>query len=164
MPPTTTLAVPTDAVPAAAWLPRLPIAPGDALLLDEAAAGPDDRVLILGAPSAELLCAALRHGCRAAQEARTPPKHPDPADLVVAVVGAAAPDAAAIATCARRALADSRAGRLAVLLPAAGALARSVIARLRSLGFGRIRRRPRADGALLLVCRLQPVLATAGRR
>src|SRR5690349_672420 len=74
-------------------------------LLDEAAAGPGDRVLIIGAPSAELLCGALRHGCRAALEVVGPPAHPEAADVVVAPRVATEAEANAVATCARRALA-----------------------------------------------------------
>lgn len=130
-----------------------------ARLLDEAAAGPADRVLILGPPSADLLCEALRHGCRAAQEAAVPPRRPEAADLVVAphVVSEAAADA--VAVCARRALAGSPGGgRLALRLLGVGAraLARSMTRRLRDYGFERIRLRAMAEGDLLLVCRMLP--------
>lgn len=145
------------------WLPvrhRLVVTQSTAAqLLDEAAAGPDDRVLIVGAPSAELLCEALRHGCRTAQEAAVPPKRPEPADVVVAPRIASEEDAMAVASCARRALADSpRGGRLALLVLGAGAraLARSMVGKLRDYGFERIRLRARAEGDLLLVCRMSP--------
>ena len=134
-----------------------PAAPGgDAQLLDEAAAGPGDRVLIIGATSAELVCTALRHGCRAAQEATLPPLRPEPADVVVAPRIGSEEAAAALAACARRALAASPAGgRLALLLrPGAGAIAR----RLRDYGLERLRLRARAEGELLLVCRMQPAI------
>ena len=144
------------------WEPP-PAAPGgDAQLLDEAAAGPGDRVLIIGATSAELLCGALRHGCRAAQEATLPPLRPEPADVVVAPHVGSEEAGAALASCARRALAESAAGgRLALLLrPGTGAraLARRLARRLRDYGFERIRLRARAEGDLLLVCRLQPAI------
>lgn len=151
-----------------AWLPRRrgmsPAPAAGTSLLDEAAAGPDDRVLIVGAPSAELLCDALRHGCRAALEVGVPPKHPEPADVVVAPRVASEDAAAAVALCARRALAESKAGgRLALSLLGSGAraIARPVAERLRSYGFERIRLRARAEGDVVVVCRLR-TLAPVG--
>ena len=153
-----------------AWMPRLrdlaqaPAA--GASLLDEAEARPDDRVLIVGAPSAELLCDALRHGCRAALEVNAPPKRPEPVDVVVAPRIASEDAAAAFALCARRALAGSKTGgRLALSLLGARAIALSVAGRLRSCGFERIRLRAQAGGDVVLVCRLRPpVPVWAGAR
>jgi hypothetical protein len=142
-------------------------------LLDEAGAGPEDRVLIIGAPDAELLCEALRHGCRAASEVMTPPAHPEPANVVVAPRVATEADAAAVASCARRALAaGGLGGRLALSLLGRGgrALALTLVDRLRAYGFERITLRARAEGELLLVCFLSrplpaavPARARAGR-
>ena len=140
--------------------PQPPPAPpgGDAQLLDEAAAGPADRVLIIGATSAELLCEALRHGCRAAQEATLPPLRPEPADVVVAPHIGSEEAGAALASCARRALAASPAGGRLALLLRPGLSARRLARRLRDYGFERIRLRARAEGDLLLVCRMQPAI------
>lgn len=134
--------------------------PTNASLLDEAAARPDDRVLIIGAPNADLLCDALRHGCRSALEVVRPPTHPDPAEIVVAPRVASETEAVAIALCAQRALAASGSGgrvALSLLGQAARSLARSLVNRLRAYGFERIRLRAQAEGDLLLVCLLPPL-------
>jgi hypothetical protein len=148
------------------WPPRRcgirPSAAAAASLLDEAEAGPADRVLIVGAPNAELLCDALRHGCRTALEVVAPPPHPEPADVVVAPRVAGEAEAAAIALCARRALgAGGPGGRLALSLLGhrARALARLLAERLRAFGFARIRLRARTEGGLLLVCLLPHAVA-----
>jgi len=133
-------------------------------LLDEAAAGPEDRVLIIGAPDAELMCDALRHGCRSAVELSAPPRRPEAADIVLAPRVVTKEQAGAIVHCARLALAAARSGRLAIGL-ATRAMARELTARLRDYGFNRIRLRARAEGDLLLLCRMpEPARATIRRR
>ncbi|MBR0653454.1 hypothetical protein [Plastoroseomonas arctica] len=138
--------------------------PPAASLLDEAEAGPEDRVLIVGAASVDLLCDAMRHGCRGAIEAVTPSMHPEPADVVVAPRVATEAEAVAVLTCASRALGQRpQGGRLAVLLPGAPArgIARVITARLHALGFTRIRLRALAEGGLMLVCRRAPTPAAS---
>lgn len=171
------VATPSPAAPlptAAAPPPASLRGHADAGLLDEATAAPDDRVLIIGALGPDLLCDALRHGCRAALEVVAPPAHPEPADVVIApgVAGEAA--ASAVALCAKRALGAGKPdGRLALSLLGRDArtLARRLVDRLRGYGFARIRLRARPNGGLLLVCLLPrrvsepvPACATAAGR
>jgi hypothetical protein len=144
---------PARAAPGSASSPNQTCA--KAGLLDEAAAGPDDRVLIIGASDPELLCDAVRHGCRTALEVTEPPAHPEPADIVVAPRVATEAEATAIALCARRALAAGGfGGRLALSFLGRGArtLTLTLAERLRTYGFSRITLRARAEGDLLLVC------------
>jgi antitoxin (DNA-binding transcriptional repressor) of toxin-antitoxin stability system len=125
--------------------------PEDALL-DAVAAGRDDRVLVLGRPSLELVCASARRGCRAALGSALPPAHPGPAEVVLAPRVRDAAEAESIAQSARRALqAGLRGGRLAMRLPGRGALARgrALALRLAALGFSEVRLR-RAGGAVLV--------------
>ena len=120
-------------------------------ILDLVDTRPEDRLLLVYR-GPELLCSALRHGCRSAVSLATPPRHPEPADLVVAEDVASEEQAVAVAESARRAL--GRDGRLALRLRAGAAgLARGLGARLRACGFTRVRRRAEPDGAVLLLCR-----------
>lgn len=120
-------------------------------LLDAVEARPEDRLLLVdGGP--ELLCSALRHGCRSAVSLAVPPRHPEPADLVVAGGVASQAEAVAVAESARRAL--GRDGRLAMILRGtATKAARGLRQRLHEYGFSRVRRRAGANGAVLLLCR-----------
>ncbi|MFT8246864.1 hypothetical protein [Roseomonas sp. BN140053] len=128
-------------------------------LLDATGTGAADRVLIVGGSGAELLCASIRRGCRAATGTTVPPRHPDPAEVVLAPRVSSVEEAVAIAAGARRALAAGAGpGRLALALlgqTAAAAAARLVLG-LRAAGFAGIRLRGRAAGGLLVTCRLQP--------
>lgn len=161
MSPCTTTTTPSpDTIGRGAWPPQLRTLLGapapDTRLLDAATAGPDDRVLILGAPTAELLCEALRHGCRSALEIAMPPPRPEPADVVVAPALRSAEAAMAVVACARRALGGNpRGGRLALSLAGTGAraLAAAIRRQLRAAGFQGIRLAGAGDG-LLLVGRL----------
>ncbi|MDB5377666.1 MAG: hypothetical protein JWR00_2112 [Rubritepida sp.] len=120
-------------------------------LLDLVEARPEDRLLLVhGGP--ELLCSALRHGCRSAVSLAVPPRHPEAADLVVAEDVASQAEAVAVAESARRAL--GRDGRLALMLRGAAAkTARALRLRLHEYGFSRVRRQAGANGAVLLLCR-----------
>jgi hypothetical protein len=120
-------------------------------ILDLVEVRPEDRLLLVhGGP--ELLCSALRHGCRSAVSLATPPRHPEPADLMVAQGVASQAEAVAVAESARRAL--GRDGRLALMLKGAAAkAARSLVRSLHEYGFSRVRRRPGVDGVVLLLCR-----------
>ncbi|TCH97473.1 hypothetical protein EJV46_15205 [Roseococcus sp. SYP-B2431] len=120
-------------------------------LLDLAEARPGDRLLLVhGGP--ELLCSALRHGCRSAVSLAAPPRHPEPADLVIAEGVASQAEAVAVAESARRAL--GRGGRLALTLRGAAAqAARRLVRSLHEYGFSRVRRRAGLDGVVLLLCR-----------
>ncbi len=107
-------------------------------------------LLVRGGPA--LLCSALRHGCRTAMTVATPPRHPEPADLVLAPRIETPEEAVEVAASASRAL--PRGGRLALLLKGgAVAAVRGVRRRLHAYGFARVRRRAAADGGVLLLCR-----------
>ncbi|WP_160123125.1 hypothetical protein [Rhodovarius lipocyclicus] len=122
-------------------------------LLDIAKAGPADRVLVIGGDRLGLLCAALRRGCRSAVAMVAPPHHPDAADLVVAPGVTSAEEAEAVAESARRALPPG--GRLAIgLKGAAASMGREVGRALQAHGFRRARLRARAEGGVLLTCRV----------
>lgn len=125
-------------------------------LFDAAGAAPNDRVLVVGGERAEILCAALRRGCRSAIGVVAPERHPAPADLVLAPRVATVEQAAAIGECARRAMSDApqRRGRLALGLIGAGAaaLGRTIARRLRDYGFNRARLRAGEAGGVVLVC------------
>lgn len=157
---------------AIAWPPSarlLPARPAGDDLLAVAAAGPGDRVLVVGGERADLLCAALHRGCRSALGVALPQRHPEPADLVVAPRVASAAEAAPLAECARRALrAGGGPGRLAIGLawPDPEMLGRSLARALGSCGFTRARRHARAGGGLVLICELSPgpVLVPVGPR
>jgi hypothetical protein len=126
-------------------------------ILAAAAAGPEDRVLVLGGERADLLCAALRRGCRSAIGLVAPERHPAPADVVVAPRVTTEADALAVADCARRALRGAaRKGRLAIGLVGAGAgsLAQALGRGLLAYGFTRARLRARAEGGVLLLCEM----------
>lgn len=141
--------------PAAASLAWPPPGPDEALAA--AGAGPEDRVLVLGTGGAEVLCAALRRGCRAATGVVAPQRHPEPADVVVAPRVATREEALAVADCARRALRGAACrGRLAIGLAGAriGSLARMIGRVTAAHGFTRARLRARAEGGVLLVCDL----------
>ncbi|MBL6081234.1 hypothetical protein JMJ56_24880 [Belnapia sp. T18] len=100
----------------------------------------------------------MRHGCRAASEALTPPKRPEPADVVVAPRITSEAEAIAIAESGRRALiANGQGGLLALILAGAQPLsiAQSISGRLRAYGFRRIRLKHQANGQFLLICNLR---------
>ena len=127
-------------------------------LLDAVDTRPEDRVLIVGGGSADLLCASLRRGCRAATGVTAPPRHPEPAEVVLAPRVASVEEAAAIARSAHRALAaGARSGRLALALlgAATATVTRHLAGGLRAGGYDRVRVRARARGGLLVTCRLQ---------
>ncbi|MBL6082688.1 hypothetical protein JMJ56_32510 [Belnapia sp. T18] len=128
-------------------------------LLDALGVNETDRVLVLGCSCIEVLCDAVRHGCRTASEALTPPKRPEPADVVVAPRVTSEGEAIAIAESGRRALmAGGQGGLLALVLAGAQPLsiAQSISGRLRAFGFRRIRIRRQANGHFLLMCNLRP--------
>lgn len=143
---------------------RFPAAPpneaADDDLLAAAAAGPEDRVLVVGGRRrADLLCAALRRGCRSALGVDGPQRRSEPADVVLAPGVASAEEAASVAESAKRALAaagaaGARGGRLALRLLGTGvaALGRDVSRLLLARGFERVRPRARAasGGPILL--------------
>jgi hypothetical protein len=131
-------------------------------LLDAVRAGPQDRVLVVGGGSAELLCASIRRGCRSAMGCNLPPLHPAPADAVLAPRVRDAEEAIGIAGCARRALMGGRHGRLALRLAGqdAAAAARAVARRLAALGYDRIRCRS-IGGAMLVTGHCIPAVAGA---
>lgn len=134
-------------------------------LLDKIGVTQADRVLVLGLPSIELMCDAVRHGCRGACEALTPPKRPEPADVVVVPRVASAVEALILADCAWKALAASADdGRLALVLSGSDPLviARSVTERLRAYGFSRIRLSPWIEGQFLLLCNMRASLTSRG--
>lgn len=150
---------PRRQAPAVGWPPsprRGEASTGGDDLLEAGKAGPDDRVLVVGGERADILCAALRRGCRSAIGIVTPERHPAPADLVLAPRVATAEQAAAVGECARRAMTDGvqRRGRLAIGLLGAGAaaLGRTVARLLRNYGFARARLRAGAQGRLMLIC------------
>jgi hypothetical protein len=131
------------------------------------AAGPEDRVLVLGRERADLLCAALRRGCRSAIGLVAPERHPDPADVVIAPRVATQEEAFAIADCAHRAMRGAaRRGRLVIGLVGASAagLGRVLMHGLVGYGFTRGRLRARGEGRVLLICDMPPVKLAAGGR
>ena len=120
-----------------------------------------DRVLILGRSCLEVLCEAVRHGCRSASEARTPPKRPEPSDVVVAPRVTSESDALAIAECGQKALiAGGHDGALGLVLVGDHALsiAQSITHRLRDQGFRRIRLKRWVGDQFLLVCNFGPIV------
>lgn len=139
--------------------PRPPILPTQQpTLLDEIGIRQSDRVLVLGCSCIEVLCDAVRHGCRAASEALTPPKRPEPADVVVAPQVTSEGEAITIAESGRKALiAGGHGGLLALVLAGTQALsiAQSISERLRAYGFRRVRLKRQACGHFLLICNLR---------
>jgi hypothetical protein len=128
--------------------------PAGPTLLEAVGAGPADRVLAVGAGAdAEVICAALRRGCRGAAVHPCPPPHPEPVEVVIAPRVEDEGAALAALACGRRALGAG--GRMALRLLGKGAfaLARALAAQLRRDGFERVRLRAQAEGDLLLVCR-----------
>ncbi|MDB5413694.1 MAG: hypothetical protein JWR10_2029 [Rubritepida sp.] len=125
--------------------------PPPADMLDAAEARPEDRVLLVrGGP--ELLCSALRHGCRSAVTVTVPPRHPEPADLVVAPAIVTRAEAEEVAESASRAL--GKGGRLVLMLRGAAVkTARRLRLHLHAHGFSRVRLSAGTDGAVLLLCR-----------
>jgi hypothetical protein len=138
--------------------------PSDALL-EAAEARPDERLLVIGGPHAELLCAALRRGCCSALCIATPQRCSEPADLVLVPRVGTPEEAQSAAACARRALASGATrGRLVMGFAGAGALAICCKAArgLRAYGFTRARLRARAEGGVLVCCEFSA--ATQRRR
>ncbi|WP_419899163.1 hypothetical protein [Roseomonas sp. USHLN139] len=133
----------------------------DGGLLDVVDASTEDRVLVVGGSTAELLCASIRRGCRAATGVCRPPGHPEAAEVVVAPRVASLEQAEAIACCARKALRQGgHDGRLAMRLRGAPPrLARRLIARLQALGYAGLRLR-RGAGAALVVTGRFPILSS----
>jgi len=121
-----------------------PAAEAGTRLLDAVAATPADRVLVVGGGTADLLCASIRRGCRAATGVAAAPLHPEPAEVVLAPAVATLAQAEAIAACACRALRHGApGGRLAIrLLGAEAGAARALCLRLVALGYAAVRRRP----------------------
>lgn len=144
------------------WSPakRLAVAcPANDDLLVIVDAGPEDRVLVLGGDRADLLCAALRRGCRSAVGLVGPQRHPEAADVVIAPRVDTQEEALAVAECAKRALRGAVwRGRLAICIVGteAWSLARSVGGCLVTYGFTRTQMCARAEGGILLVCELAP--------
>ena len=125
----------------------------DGGLLDEVGASTDDRVLVVGGTTADLLCASVRRGCRSAMGVAKAPAHPEAAEVVVAPHVCSLEQAEEIAFCARKALLHgAHEGRLAMRLLGVGTvrLARSLVARLNALGYACVRLR-RAKGHTLVV-------------
>ena len=63
-----------------------PIAADDELL-EATKVGSEDRVLIIGSSSVDLLCASVRRGCRSAMGVAVSPRHPEPVEVVLAPPG-----------------------------------------------------------------------------
>ncbi|UPG71416.1 hypothetical protein MVG78_12620 [Roseomonas gilardii subsp. gilardii] len=130
-------------------------------LLDAVETQPHDRVLIIGGGSADLLCAAVRRGCRAAVCLTEPPAHPVAAEVVVAPGLRSEEEALSVARSARRALADATSGgRLALRLlgERARGVALSLVRRLRGQGFRAVHVASGPDGAVVVTCRLHAPL------
>ncbi|ONG46385.1 hypothetical protein BKE38_25410 [Pseudoroseomonas deserti] len=133
----------------------------DGGLLDAVGASTEDRVLVVGGSTADLLCASVRRGCRAATGVCRAPAHPDAAEVVLAPRVASLEQAEEIACCARKALRQgSHEGRLAMRLRGAHPrhLARRLVSRLQALGYARLRLRHGAGQALVITGRF-PVLS-----
>lgn len=122
-------------------------------LLDDVAASTEDRVLVVGGTTADLLCASVRRGCRSAIGVSRAPLHPDAAEVVVAPRVASLDQATEIACCARKALSHgTHEGRLAMRLPGIRTLglAAGLVRQLKALGYARIHlRRARGDSIVV---------------
>ncbi|RMI25137.1 hypothetical protein EBE87_11075 [Pseudoroseomonas wenyumeiae] len=132
----------------------------DGGLLDEVGASAEDRVLIVGGTTADLLCASVRRGCRSAIGVAKAPAHPEAAEVVVAPRVCSLEQAEEIAFCARKALLHgSHEGRLAMRLPGAGeARLGGLVARLKALGYVRVRLRHARGDALVVTGRFAALL------
>jgi len=125
----------------------------DGGLLDEVGASTDDRVLVVGGTTADLLCASVRRGCRSAMGVAKAPAHPEAAEVVIAPRVSSLEQAEEIAFCARKAFRNAtHEGRLAIRVLGIGALrmARGLAACLKALGYAGIRLR-RSKGQGLVV-------------
>lgn len=125
----------------------------DGGLLDEVEASAEDRVLVVGGTTADLLCASVRRGCRSAMGVAKAPAHPEAAEVVVAPRVCSLEQAEEIAFCARKALLHgAHEGRLAMRLLGVGTarLAGGLVRRLNALGYAGVRLR-RARGDALVV-------------
>jgi hypothetical protein len=122
-------------------------------LLDAAEAGPEDRVMVVGGGAADLLCASIRRGCRAALSVSAPPAHPEPVDVVLAPRVAEGADMLGIARSAMQALRGGASrGRLAMRLLGRGARSRAqaLALELAAMGFAAIQiRRPPGGGIVI---------------
>jgi hypothetical protein len=136
----------------------------DGGLLDEVGASTDDRVLVVGGTTADLLCASVRRGCRSAMGVARAPAHPEAAEVVVAPRVCSLEQAEEIAVCARKALLHgTHEGRLAMRLRGAGTtgLARSLVLCLKALGYVRVQLRQTRDQTLVVTGRLTAAMASA---
>lgn len=125
----------------------------DGGLLDEVAASTEDRVLVVGGTTADLLCASVRRGCRSAIGVSKAPLHPEAAEVVVAPRVASLDQATEIAFCARKALSHgTHEGRLAMRLLGIKtvSLAGGLVRQLKALGYARVHLR-RTRGETIVV-------------
>jgi hypothetical protein len=136
----------------------------DGGLLDEVGASTDDRVLVVGGTTADLLCASVRRGCRSAMGVAKAPAHPEAAEVVIAPRVSSLEQAEEIAFCARKAFRQgTHEGRLAVRVLGIGAvrLARALASRLTMLGYARVRLRRSKDHGLVVTGRLAAIRSAA---
>ncbi|MBC9176613.1 hypothetical protein [Pseudoroseomonas ludipueritiae] len=136
----------------------------DGGLLDEVEASAEDRVLVVGGTTADLLCASVRRGCRSAMGVAKAPAHPEAAEVVVAPQVCSLEQAEEIAFCARKALLrGAHDGRLAMRLLGTGTarLARSLVTRLNALGYTRLRLRRTKGDALVVTGRFAAAIPSS---
>jgi hypothetical protein len=136
----------------------------DGGLLDEIGASTDDRVLVVGGTTADLLCASVRRGCRSAMGVAKAPAHPEAAEVVVAPRVCSLEQAEEIAFCARKALLHgTHEGRLAMRLLGIGTarLARVLVTRLNALGYAGVRLRRGKGDALVVTGRFAVAIPSA---